>query len=88
MEHIEGWIASFSSPEHEKGNKTDYAAHGSQYVLFLFQWMRTDEEGLGPDIKKPANKIGTLMCVAVNEVADEKELPAPSPGLPGGCRRR
>lgn len=46
MEYDAGWLVSFSSGEHEKGNETDYEAHGSQYVPILFQWVRTDVHGL------------------------------------------
>lgn len=73
----EGWVVSFSSPEHESGNETDYAVHGSQYVPVLFQWLRTGEEGLGPDVERPDGKISSLLCVAVNEAAEGKELPDP-----------
>lgn len=74
----EGWLVSFSSPEHAEGNATDYAAHGSQYVPVLFQWLRTAEKGLGADVERPeGSKISSLLCVAVNEAAEGKELPAP-----------
>lgn len=77
MSHNEGWLVSFSSPEHGKANETDYAVHGSQYIPVLFQWLRTADEELGSDVERPDGKISSLLCVAVNEAADGKELPAP-----------
>lgn len=77
MKHNEGWLVSFSSAEHDRGNETDYATHGSQYVPILFQWLRTDDGSLSTDTEKPDGEISTLLCVAVNEAADGKELPVP-----------
>lgn len=77
MEYDGGWLMSFSSGEHHKGNGTDYAVHGSQYIPILFRWMRADKEGLNVDEAKPDGKISSLMCVAVNEATDGNKLPDP-----------
>jgi len=77
MKYNEGWLVSFMSGMHAEGNATDYAAHGSQYVPILFRWMRADPGELRLDDPKPKGQISKLMCVAVNDVAQGKELPDP-----------
>ncbi|SPO07762.1 uncharacterized protein DNG_10457 [Cephalotrichum gorgonifer] len=77
MKYNEGWVASFVSGAHPEGNETDYAAHGSQFVPVLFRWMRAEEAGLTYNEPKPQGRISTLMCLAVNEAAEGKELPDP-----------
>lgn len=77
MDYNEGWLASFVSGVHPEGNETDYSAHGSQYVPILFRWMRAEEVGLDYNEPKPQGRISALMCVAVNEASEGKELPDP-----------
>lgn len=78
MEYDEGWLVSFTSALHAKGdNEMDYATHGSQYVPILFRWMREDTGDVGADEPKPRGRISQLLCVAVDEAGEGKELPDP-----------
>ena len=56
---------------------TDYDAHGSQYVLILFQWLRADTGDLQGGNPKRDGRLAMLMCVAVNIAASRGELPDP-----------
>lgn len=76
MRYDGGWLLSFNSAEHEKGSETDYAAHGSQYIPVIFQWLRTREKGK-EDEERPNGELSTLLCVAVNKAAEGKKLPKP-----------